>query len=82
MNFSVAYTDKNGVYLRKSDISFEKIHLKNEEIGGSSKTRVIFKYGYEIEDKFRYLFFFEFIFINFAEYVFFKYLSLFSNNCV
>ena len=44
--------NKNGVYLRKSDISFEKIHLKNEEIGGSSKTRVIFKYGYEIENQF------------------------------
>ena len=43
---------KNGVYLRKSQEAFEKIDINNAESGGSSKTRVIFKYGYEIEDKF------------------------------
>jgi len=42
----------NGVYLKKTKENFEKINVKNEDIGGSSLTRIIFKYGYEIEDKF------------------------------
>ena len=44
--------NKNGIYIRKSTTEFKKITLKNEEISGSSKVRIIFKYGYEIEDKF------------------------------
>jgi hypothetical protein len=42
----------NGVYLKKTKENFERITVKNEDIGGSSLTRIIFKYGYEIEDKF------------------------------
>ena len=46
------YAKQNGVYIKKSEKEYSTIIVKNEEIGGSSKTRVIFKYGYEIEDKF------------------------------
>ena len=43
---------KNGVYIKKTRNDFESITITNEEISGSSKVRIIFKYGYEIEDKF------------------------------
>ena len=46
------HAQKNGIYIKKSTNKFETITVTNEELGGSSKTRVIFKYGYEIEDKF------------------------------
>ena len=42
----------NGIYIKKSEKGFDSISLKNEDIGGSSKTRILFKYGYEIEIKF------------------------------
>ena len=44
--------DKNGVYIRNTTDNFETISISNEELGGSSKTRIIFKYGYEIDNKF------------------------------
>ena len=43
---------KNGIYIKKSTSDIETITVANEELGGSAKTRIIFKYGYEIEDKF------------------------------
>ena len=43
---------KNGIYIRKTTEDFQKIVIKNEDLGGSSMTRIIFKFGYEIEDKF------------------------------
>ena len=44
---------KNGLYISKTkEQDFQKITIKNEDIGGSSLTRIIFKFGYEIEDKF------------------------------
>ena len=43
---------RNGVYLKTTKVNFERINVKNEDRGGSSLTRIIFKYGYEIEDKF------------------------------
>ena len=44
--------NENGYYTRKSTKHFEKITINNEEIGGSSWTKVFFKYGYDIEGKF------------------------------
>ena len=46
------HAKKNGIYIKKSTSDFETITVTNEELGGSAKTRIIFKYGYEIEDKF------------------------------
>ena len=43
---------KNGVYILKTIKNMDTIYIKNEEIGGSSKTRIIFKFGYEIENEF------------------------------
>ena len=43
---------KNGIYTKKSEMKSGKIVVKNEEISGTSKVRVIFKYGYEIENNF------------------------------
>ena len=47
------FATKNGIYIRKTKEDFQKIVIKNEDIGGSSLTRIIFKFGYEIEDKFQ-----------------------------
>ena len=44
--------NKNGIYTRKSSKKLSKIAIKNEEIGGSTYTKVYFKYGYQMEDKF------------------------------
>ena len=44
---------KNGLYISKTqEQDFEEITIENKDIGGSSLTRIIFKFGYEIEDKF------------------------------
>ena len=43
---------KNGIYITKTTKKMDTIYIKNEEMGGSSKTRIIFKFGYEIENEF------------------------------
>ena len=44
---------KNGIYIGKTnEKDFEKIYIKNDDLGGSSSTRIIFKFGYEIENQF------------------------------
>ena len=45
---------KKGIYIKRirKAIDYDKICIKNEVLIGFSKTRIIFKYGYEIEDTF------------------------------
>ena len=44
--------NENGVYPVYSEIEYTKIIIKNKDITGNIKTRIIFKYGYDIEYNF------------------------------
>ena len=44
--------NKNGYYIHNVNKFLSKINIENEEMGGSTWTKVYFKYGYSMEDKF------------------------------
>ena len=58
-NIAISYEDeeemtitKNGLFTKDSNKNYEYIIIKNNEIAGSMKTKVIFKFGYKIESIF------------------------------
>ena len=44
--------DKNGIFSMHSSKNYEYIIIKNNELTGSEQTKVIFKFGYDIESTF------------------------------
>ena len=45
--------NKNGIFNQKLSKSADSFVIKNEEIGGSTYTKIFFKYGYEMETTFK-----------------------------
>ena len=45
--------NENGVYPKYSEIEYENIAVLNKDLSGSISTRIIFKYGYVIENNFQ-----------------------------
>ena len=44
--------DKNGIFTKQSSRNYEYINIKNKELSGSTQTKVIFKFGYDIDSIF------------------------------
>ena len=43
---------ENGIYIMNTTENFDKINIQNNKLAGNSQTRIIFKYGYEIDNIF------------------------------
>jgi hypothetical protein len=43
---------ENGIYTKNSNINYEYITVSNKKLSGNTKTRIIFKFGYSIDNTF------------------------------